>query len=1608
MGSDRKTSESQSEIKEIFLLIHDSIAALFRLSVVIQNATPRDRFAKAQVSASSDPFDDRFDVSHVGHKFPALEKPELLWLKQRLGKAISQRRQYLRYARDHRQKKSKDLSEDAQVPPEGIWQPSSESRTDAQPQETNTIDQSSKRQSTMERTTASTLIVAQLNEDANLSDTGLTETSFATSMGEDDIDKALEVAQLNDVCRGQSSFECPYCWAIQSIKRQRSWKKHVYQDLRPYMCTFKECDMKLFPDRRSWTEHEFHTHRLHWQCSFCTRAPFSDSKSLQSHLVKHHATSASAEALQTIAQAGARPQDKLSPQDCLFCGDEWHQSLRAANPALSSSGQELVVTPAQFSKHVGAHMEQLALFAIPRGREEAGEGGSADVAAGSQSNTEDGMVLGGAYDGASDVDDEADPLLIFLAKENLVEDLQHLLDEGMDPNVTGLLSRTALHAAASKGRVGVVRMLLGYDANVNQADSMGLTALYFAADNDEDYSVTIKLLLESGASPDSFDTSGQTPLHRASEKGNTTCAALLLKHGADPNIRDAQGYQPLHQAIISCHPLIARILLEHGADVNAQISETDMVKPLHLVASNSKAFIGELAQLVLSSGSNVDDVMHTKDTALHIAAKNHNVAVAKHLLESGANPLLVNELGQNPLHCAIDRSDVEIAQMIIDRVSLDKMQLPPWNYLHRAITRRNSEMVRILLEKGIGVNDLDTFGHTPLFRATQEGNDQLIDLLKSRGGKINNFAIDEQSAHLPVGNPYRSNINSIMKSGYRGPGEHRDSINIAVSPRTPKENLDEIGDQFSTSWNSFRNSSASNVVPVRVNTPIDIQQPRALQKGGPSTLTQQLEQQNDTLDHVDRYFELMNFTTNPNKAKALKTMMYAILNRTPKPRRGPNGKIYSIKDVAWYFLKIIRVCKSCNRILDHPNRQAAMSKAWKEISHRKDWPQVVQTRSKSRPLQVDASSAASDVTPANLVPRRHMSGIAVSVLILGEQIVVRRVSDSLVNATQILNAAGVKGDERSDVLESLMVEGPYEIITSRGSLYGIWISPARARPLCQQWNMLEQLRPLLDLDIDRAHKLALGHSHQCPDLECSMYFSSKSDMLKHCREAHGIRESLDGPLEEYCCPVKACERHSRGFLRLRDTSLHYQQLHGGELPGLQDPEQEHPLSDELVASKPFFLGFVLRPPVPKPGVAIDWQHVLVDIMGEGDQQVLSDMVQREINRGHDPENFYFTNDANNWKRRHVEKLLGRQMARQRNPRYIWKVAMIKFTATQVYGKMTTNAMRLILRRELVSTPRDESAMSETLKMTAGLDHVDEPKPLPMRASFDYAIDETGFSFRKGDIIQVISRSDSGWCEGIHAGRRGVFPSSYGVFVPSQSDGTSSEINQKQSARIQSAPFILDQWDQDQAPVRGDPISNPRDYLQISREYISTVFLSMRGIPWQLDGANREFIVVKETIPTDVLDVMRKQTRDLQQLNAQVKNSAELRLMQNRVGAEAEIAGRKKELEDLRTIMRTHKAEIDVARGREDKIGSYDLPTSNEDPASLSGYGALRRDYSRKLFIEPKPGNNKPDWYREAYEGTSLFQELYRRSARKDDGYFYCPLLGDECDHAPFSSILGYR
>ncbi|KAF5590824.1 kinase domain protein [Fusarium subglutinans] len=145
------------------------------------------------------------------------------------------------------------------------------------------------------------------------------------------------------------SFTCPYCWVVCPPKqgRGKTWKSHVFRDLRPYVCTYEACSSTndLYQSRKAWVDHEEAVHRPSWRCRDHPDAWYASSASFQSHLLLEHDRGLSDEQLQDLTNVSELAL--IDERDtCPICLEE--------KPF-----------PKGLTNHLANHLERIALFSLP-------------------------------------------------------------------------------------------------------------------------------------------------------------------------------------------------------------------------------------------------------------------------------------------------------------------------------------------------------------------------------------------------------------------------------------------------------------------------------------------------------------------------------------------------------------------------------------------------------------------------------------------------------------------------------------------------------------------------------------------------------------------------------------------------------------------------------------------------------------------------------------------------------------------------------------------------------------------------------------------------------------------------------------------------------------------------------------------------------------------------------------------------------------------------------------------------------------------------------------------------------------------------------------------
>ncbi len=174
---------------------------------------------------------------------------------------------------------------------------------------------------------------------------------------------------------------------------------------------------------------------------------------------------------------------------------------------------------------------------------------------------------------------------------------------------------------------------------------------------------------------------GQVALHTAAENGDVLVAEFLLANETDPNAREEKlGHSPLHATAIPGVEALAN-LEAAGLDLSEMTIENAL----------SGALRGRLQGLSI-------DPAGLRDPPVVQEAK---TALAKLLLDHGADVNAANQLGQTPLF--------------------------------GAVTTGNSSVVEVLLAGNAKVNVSDRWGTTPLDYAVLYGNEDVARVLLYRG-----------------------------------------------------------------------------------------------------------------------------------------------------------------------------------------------------------------------------------------------------------------------------------------------------------------------------------------------------------------------------------------------------------------------------------------------------------------------------------------------------------------------------------------------------------------------------------------------------------------------------------------------------------------------------------------------------------------------------------------------------------------------------------------------------------------------------------------------------------------------------------------------------------
>ncbi|XP_069806447.1 ankyrin repeat and SOCS box protein 2 isoform X1 [Dendropsophus ebraccatus] len=167
--------------------------------------------------------------------------------------------------------------------------------------------------------------------------------------------------------------------------------------------------------------------------------------------------------------------------------------------------------------------------------------------------------------------------------------------------------------------------------------------------------------------------------------------------------------------------------------------------PLHEAAYYGSLHCLQL--LVKAYPAAIDQRTLQEETALYLSTLKGHLGCIQFLLQSGAEPDIVNKARETPLYKACERKNNEAVKMLVEyRADVNHRCNQGWTALHEAVARNALDIIDLLVKGGAKIEAKNCYGISPLFVAAQSGQLEALRYIVKCGADINTQANDSATA----------------------------------------------------------------------------------------------------------------------------------------------------------------------------------------------------------------------------------------------------------------------------------------------------------------------------------------------------------------------------------------------------------------------------------------------------------------------------------------------------------------------------------------------------------------------------------------------------------------------------------------------------------------------------------------------------------------------------------------------------------------------------------------------------------------------------------------------------------------------------------------------
>ncbi|XP_070576697.1 ankyrin repeat and SOCS box protein 3-like [Ptychodera flava] len=317
--------------------------------------------------------------------------------------------------------------------------------------------------------------------------------------------------------------------------------------------------------------------------------------------------------------------------------------------------------------------------------------------------------------------------------------LKKLIKSGKSINVRDNRGWSPLHQAAYDGHTQCIKILCDHvDTDVNLRAFEGGTALYFAASGG--HLDAMKVLLNAGADPLVPDNEENAPLLKAVRGNHTECVKLLLRNNANINCQNVDGWSVVHEVAHRGLPQMMKLLISKGADFS--LKEEYSITPLFTATQYGKL---DCLRILLEAGAEPDEAANDGGTAVFIASQENFLECLKLLCQYGADVNKITNDGFLPIHAAAQLGHYSCLKFLIKRTNRKEAENCRYSPISLAAYNRCFDCIELLVESGYNINTTDK-GCNDMFHGLRSCNFDAVSPLHSavsiRDSEMVRFLLD--------------------------------------------------------------------------------------------------------------------------------------------------------------------------------------------------------------------------------------------------------------------------------------------------------------------------------------------------------------------------------------------------------------------------------------------------------------------------------------------------------------------------------------------------------------------------------------------------------------------------------------------------------------------------------------------------------------------------------------------------------------------------------------------------------------------------------------------------------------------------------------------------